>query len=330
MSAILTEPLRNPANSARSTTVVRSLRESDLTRAERMFRLAFGTFLRAPQPETFWADRDYVRARWLTDPASAFGVYRDGDLLGTNFAVSWGSVGFFGPLTIDPQCWDQGLGAQLVNVVVERLDQSGVRHAGLFTFAESGKHIGLYQKFGFCPRFLTAVMSAPVEPVNEVPQAFRFSMLAKHEEDQCLADCLELTNKIYDGLDLCTEIREVRAQQRGDTVLLRDDSRLSGLAVCHYGPRSEAGAGACLIKFATIRPGPAAQQSFDRLLVACKRLAMEAGMSRLLAGVNTECSTSYRHLLARNFRTEMQGVNMHRPNNPGYYRPEIYLLDDWR
>ncbi len=38
----------------------------------------------------------------------------------------------------------------------------GVREAGLFTFAHSPKHIGLYQKFGFWPRFLTAVMSKNV------------------------------------------------------------------------------------------------------------------------------------------------------------------------
>jgi hypothetical protein len=38
----------------------------------------------------------------------------------------------------------------------------GVQHAGLFTFAHSPKHITLYQKFGFWPRFLTAVMPKPV------------------------------------------------------------------------------------------------------------------------------------------------------------------------
>jgi GNAT superfamily N-acetyltransferase len=330
MSAILTETIRNPANSTRPTTVVRSLKEGDLPDAERFFRLAFGTFLRSPQPEAFWADRDYVRARWRTDPTSAFGVYRDRHLVGSNFAVSWGSVGFFGPLTIHPEFWDQGIGAQLVDAVVQRLDRLGVRHAGLFTFAESGKHVALYQRFGFSPRFLSAVMAVPVDPIDEVPQSSRFSMVAEHEEDRCIADCRELTNEIYDGLDLSTEIHELRVQRRGDTVFLWDDSRLSGFAICHYGPRSEAGADACLIKFAVIRPRPTAQQSFDCLLVACKRLAMESGMSRLLVGVNAECGTAYRHLLARNFRTEMQGVNMHRPNNAGYYRPEIYLLDDWR
>jgi len=40
--------------------VVGKLDEKDLPEAARIVRLAFGTFIGAPDPETFWADRDYV------------------------------------------------------------------------------------------------------------------------------------------------------------------------------------------------------------------------------------------------------------------------------
>jgi len=43
--------------------VVGKLDEKDLSEAARIVRLAFGTFLGAPDPETFWADRDYVYGR---------------------------------------------------------------------------------------------------------------------------------------------------------------------------------------------------------------------------------------------------------------------------
>ena len=39
---------------------------------------------------------------------------------------------------------------------------------------------------------------------------------------------------------------------------------------------------------------------------------------------------AYRHLIARGFRTEVQGVAMHRPNEAGYSRPGLYVIDDWR
>jgi ribosomal protein S18 acetylase RimI-like enzyme len=330
VSAILSEAPRQESSSARTGIVVRPLQENDLASAESIFRLAFGTFLRAPQPETFWADRDYVQSRWHADPKSAFAAEVDGHLVGSNFAVSWGSVGFFGPLTVHPNFWNKGIGVQLVEPVVNRLQQLNVRHMGLFTFADSAKHVGLYQRFGFWPRFLSAVMSAPVGPSENAPQSSRFSQIPENEQSLFLADCRTLTNDIYAGLDLSIEVRQLHTQKRGDTVFLCNGIHLRGFAICHYGPSSQAGADACLIKFAVVRPGRDAERSFDRLLAACHRLAAEAGMSRLLAGVNMECGDAYRHLLARNFRTEMLGVNMHRPSETGYYCPEIFLLDDWR
>jgi hypothetical protein len=35
-------------------------------------------------------------------------------------------------------------------------------------------------------------------------------------------------------------------------------------------------------------------------------------------------------MLGRSFKTQVQGVTMHRPNGPGYSRPGLYVLDDWR
>jgi hypothetical protein len=35
-------------------------------------------------------------------------------------------------------------------------------------------------------------------------------------------------------------------------------------------------------------------------------------------------------MTARGFRTEFQGVAMHRGNKEGFSRPGVYVLDDWR
>ncbi len=100
--------------------------------------------------------------------------------------------------------------------------------------------------------------------------------------------------------------------------------------MCHHGPHSEAGAGACLVKFGAVRPGPRAEQEFASLQDACGALAAEVGMPRLLAGVNMARHEAYLRMVARGFRTEVQGVTMHRPNQPGYSRPGVFVLDDWR
>ena len=105
---------------------------------------------------------------------------------------------------------------------------------------------------------------------------------------------------------------------------------IAAFAVCHYGPRSEAGADNCFVKFGAVRDGPSAAHDYSRLLDACAALATAVAMPKLLAGVNMARHEAYRHLVARGFRTEVQGVTMHRHNDPGYCRPGVYVLDDWR
>ena len=86
---------------AGSGVVIRPLAAADLDEADRIFRVAFGTFLGAAEPDRFGADLEMIRTRWRADPAAALAAEVDGRLAGSNFAANWGSVGFFGPLTTD-------------------------------------------------------------------------------------------------------------------------------------------------------------------------------------------------------------------------------------
>ena len=85
-------------------TVIRPMTESDLPAARRICGTAFGTFLGAPDPENFWTDRDYVYGRFGADHVASFTAELDGEVVGSNFATRWGSVGFFGPLAFGPIC----------------------------------------------------------------------------------------------------------------------------------------------------------------------------------------------------------------------------------
>ena len=310
---------------------IRPLIKDDLPAARRIFRTAFGTFLGAPDPENFWADLDHVYGRFAAEHVASFAAEIDGELVGSNFVTRWGSVGFFGPITVRPNRQAQGIGKDLVEAVSLQLDTWGTRHAGLFTFPQSAMHLALYQKFGFYARFLTAIMAAPARSLGNAGPWLRYSELAATERDAAEASCRELTEEIYEGLDLSAEIRTVAARGLGDTILLWETaSRLAGFAICHWGPSSEAGAGCCFVKFGAVRPGPGAERRFARLLDACGELVTAAGMQKMLAGVNLAREEAYRQMAARGFRTEISGVTMHRPNEPGYSRPGVYVLDDWR
>ena len=310
---------------------IRPLPEKDLDDADRIFRVAFGTFIGLPDPLAFMGDADLIRTRWHADPESAFGAYVDGTLAGSNFAANWGSVGFFGPLTVRPDLWGSGVGTGLMEPVIERFDAWRTRVAGLFTFPHSTKHVALYRKFGFAPRFLTALMSKPVAPPADRRGVWtKFSDVPPAQREKMLEMCRSLTDAVYPGLDVTPEIHSVFRQQLGDTVLLWTNERLAGLAVCHTGRGTEAGTGACYVKCGAVRPTDTAATAFDALLSACEAYAADAGASRLVAGVNTARHEAYDRMAARGFRSDMHGVAMHRPNDAGYNRPGTFLIDDWR
>src|ERR1041384_1950730 len=239
-------------DTTKSNIIIHPLRETELSAAASIMRLAFGTFIGLPDPMSFMGDAAYIRNRWLANPEAAFAAEAGGEVIGSNFATNWGSVGFFGPLTIRPDFWDRGVGKRLMEPIVELFDKWGTRHAGLFTFPHSQKHIGLYQRFGFWPRFLTAIMSKPVEQSKSAMRWTRFSEVSTAGRDDVLSASREVTDAIYEGLDVADEIRAVAAQNLGDTILLWDNDKLMALAICHVGPGTEAGSDVCYVKFAAV------------------------------------------------------------------------------
>lgn len=309
---------------------IRSLEQHDLPEAERIFRLAFGTFFALPDPLSFMGDADLITTRWHADPTAAFGAYIGNELAGSNFATNWGSFGFFGPLTVRPDLWNLGIAQKLLRTTMELFERWGTRQMALFTSPHSPKHLALYQKFGFWPQYLTPVMAKPVgEPPSAVPWS-KYSDIPMHARDKSLAACRALTHEVYPGLDVQREIRAVAEQGLGDTVLIHDGGRLMAFAVCHLGRGSEAGSSTAYVKFGAVRPGPGAAQHFDNLLSACEALAKERGVEKLVAGVNAARHETYRMVLGRGFETFTVGVSMLRPNEPGYNRPDCFVIDDLR
>jgi GNAT superfamily N-acetyltransferase len=314
---------------AKATPVIRPLAASDLVDADRVLRVAFGTYLGAPEPERFFGDAEYVRTRFGADPDGALGAFVGDRLVGSNFLTRWGSVGFFGPLSVSPEHWDDGIGQALLERTVAVFEAWGTRHVGLFTFAQSAKHVHLYQGFGFWPRYLTAVMSAPVHAVADVTH-LRLAELNPPERAAAVRSVAALTDEVYEGLDLTREIDAVLGQRLGDVVVLADGATSSAVAICHLGAGTEAGGGCCYVKFAAVRAGGDRVDRLGRLLDAVASLASAHGATTITAGVNAERPTEWRALAARGFRVELQGVAMHRPDEPGYNAGDALILDDWR
>lgn len=309
---------------------IRPLLEGDLDEADRVCRVAFGTFLGNPQPLESFGDAEVVRTRWKADPTAAVAATTEGQLLGSNFATNWGSVGFFGPLTVAPEYWDRRIAQQLLGATLDIFTAWGTEHTGLFTFSHSPKHVGLYQRFGFWPRFLSALMSRPVSAAGTPGELTTLTSLPASDGPGIRTQIRELTEAVHPGLDLGAEIDALMAQRLGDVVLIGDNAGLQAFAVCHVGAGTEAGSGTCYVKFGAARPGPNASRSFSVLIEACDRLATERGVSLVTAGVNAGREEAWKTLQRCGFRTSMLGVTMHRPNQAAYNTARSFVIDDWR
>ena len=308
---------------------VRSLEEGDLNAADRVLRLAFGTFRGLEDPSATFGDADAVRTRFRAAPGCAWAAEVDREIVGSVFAARWGTFAFLGPLTVRPDFWDRGVGSRLVAVVTEAFGRWGVHQAGLFTFPNSAKHVGLYQKHGFWPRFLTAVTAKEV--TRAAGECAMFSGIPAGKRASALEAIRALTDAVFPGLDVTHEVEAVEAQRIGDTLLLREDGLLAGVAVCHCGGGSEAGSGVCYVKFGAVLPGAGAAERFERLLDASEAFAASVGLVRVVAGVNTGRLDAYRRMLEHGYRAELLGLSMQRhPKGPDFDRPEYYVIDDLR
>src|SRR5262245_58719355 len=201
---------------------VAPLEEGDVSAADAVFRLAFGTALGLPEPRRFAEGSALVRTRWLADPAGAFKAELQGELVGCAFVARWGSYALFGPLAVHPDHWDRGVGRLLWEIRLPLLEHWGATHASLFTRAEP-KHLHLYQKFGFWPGSLTALTAKRVEtvPGPGVSVAWRtFADLAAGTREDALGACRRITEALHSGLDLEREITALDVQGLGDTLLV--------------------------------------------------------------------------------------------------------------
>ena len=308
---------------------IRPLSSREVDEADRISRLAFGTYLKLPDPLTMFGDREMMRKRW-GDLSSTIAAYSDQKLVGLCVVTRWGSFGWFGPLAVHPDYWNKGIAKKLMVSTMDLFSQWKTTGEGLFTFADSPKHVGLYQKFGFYPRFLTTVMTHESGPTKQ--EYSTFSCLETNKErEQLLRACFEITDDIYPGLDLSCEVLNVYNKRLGDTVLLMEGSRLEGFAVCHVGAGTEAGGGNCYIKFGAVSSKDSrGRAKFSRLVDVCLGFAASSRALTVEAGINLGRIEAYEELNRLGFKTSFQGVALQRPNEAGSNRPGVFAIDDWR
>ena len=136
----------------------------------------------------------------------------DGLIVGSNFLDERGPVRGVGPITVDPQTQNAGVGRRLMDAVVERGE--GAPSIRLLQDAFHMRSLVLYTSLGFDVTEPVVMMSG--SPVGEPPAE---AEVRPFEEDD-LDACNELSRRVH-GFDRSQDLQEAR-QRLAPYVAVRD------------------------------------------------------------------------------------------------------------
>jgi predicted N-acetyltransferase YhbS len=170
-------------------------------------RICFDAFGAIQDHHRFTRDFPVIEAAeqvigyWISNP-SIWGVVaeRDGRILGSNFLDERDPIRGVGPITVDPEGQNAGVGRLLMRAVIER--GSGAPGIRLLQDAFHMRSLCLYQSLGFDVKEPVAVMTG--EPRSGPLEGVEVRRLNESDLDECGSLCqkvhgFERTNELRDA-----------------------------------------------------------------------------------------------------------------------------------
>jgi len=164
------------------------------------------------------------------EPAGCL-VAMDGKrVIGSIISHVWGSVGWFGPLEVDPRYQDKGIGKALVTESVNYLRSRECDTIGCETMASSACNLAFYHKLGFRSKSLSHVFYKVLVAIP--PEAIETSRSRQFQPDESMASYKNLWNSIQAGLDYSIEFNSLAADDLGQ-ILVIDTEEGPAHAIVH-------------------------------------------------------------------------------------------------
>lgn len=338
----ISSQFRRSNRSLSNDVVIRPMEDRDVDAADTTLRAAFNDLL----GQDLFGDMDYIRTRSKYNTA-AFVAELNDEIIGSHFTWSWGSFQGRGPMSISPKYQSMKVSNLLIDAVFQNISTNpSLRSSGLFTFPHSPKHLYLYGKKGYKPRYLTPVlMKTKTEFVSNLKsEKYEYGLVDDkiniNQTDDIIKKCKKLTNDVHDGLDLSIEINAVLDLGLGFIVFVRNkmnhNDDIDGFAVVHYGKGTEAGSNKSFIKFAVSKD----ETSFQELLNTIEKCVIDIGdIDVITGGMNlgrskafdimfNKCKYKYSPLIGVALeRNSDQFIN---DEYQGYNKSDVFIIDDWR
>ena len=144
-----------------------------------------------------------------------------GQILGSNCLDERSAIAGVGPITIDPEVQNKGVGRALMEAVLARSAERGFQGTRLLQAAFHNRSLSLYTKLGFDTREPISAMQGPAIKVATPGYSVRPARMSDLEE------CNRLCRRVH-GHDRSGELRD--AIEQGTAVVAERDGRIVAYA----------------------------------------------------------------------------------------------------
>jgi GNAT superfamily N-acetyltransferase len=185
-----------------------TIRRAEAADAAKCGAILYSAFLKVADEHNFPPDFPSVEA--ATDVVSMllahpgfYGIVAQDDdrIVGSNFADLRSSIAGIGPISIDPQVQDQGIGRKLMEAAIDHLASTNVCGIRLVQSAYNNRSLSLYTRLGFQTREPLSVIQGPALNIKFAG----YDVRPAGEAD--IATCNHLCRRVH-GFERGAELRE--------------------------------------------------------------------------------------------------------------------------
>jgi len=246
----------------------------------------------------------------------------------------WGQIGWIGPLAVQPNRQERGIGRLLLDAAVQRLKQSGAACIGLETMPRNYRNLTFYTRHGFVPGYLTVDLMRRIEDAPSMPPFAEFSLhifsaLPETEKPAFLQQADALAQGTDRLLRVSKEIEIVSGHGFGDAMLLLQHDRPIGFALAHtekyYALESRH---YVKVYLGALHPG-SGEHEFGAFLHMLERWARRIGLKILVLRVSTRYHKAYHWLVKQNFYASHTDLRMTLAGYEEQAQPDRFYLNKW-
>jgi hypothetical protein len=229
-----------------------------------------------------------------------------------------------GPLAVRPDRQSEGLGKSVVQAGIDWLRGKGAKTIGLETMPRTTDNIGFYSRLEMVPRHLTVTLTRDV-PRKPAGLGELFSASGTGHL-KVLAECRELSKRLYPGLVFTRELQLTLDLQIGDASLVRRDDRLVGFALWHSAPLAE---GRPRDEVRVLKLVAEDLEAFDAVIGAVGAATLGEGLRRVSVRCQTAFADAYSRLIGDGFRVHWTDLRMTLAGSPEVMPKKGVVWSNW-